>query len=56
MRAVDTVVMARVNLRELARKVEEVSVVLEGEGYQTWPEELLKVSQRLTECRKALEK
>jgi hypothetical protein len=56
MRAADEVVMARVNLRELARKVEEVAVVLEGEGYPTWPRELLKLSQRLTECREALEK
>jgi hypothetical protein len=53
---VDAVVMARLNLRELARKAEEVAVILEGEGFATLPGELLKASQLLTECREALER
>jgi hypothetical protein len=52
----DTRVLARVNLRELARKVEEISVILEAEGFHTLPGELLKISERLTECREALER
>jgi hypothetical protein len=48
--------LARVNLRDLARKVEEAAVILEGEGFRELPGELMKVSERLTECREALDK
>jgi hypothetical protein len=48
--------LARVNLRELARRVEEIAVLLEAEGFQALPGELLKISERLTECREALER
>jgi hypothetical protein len=52
----ETTVLARVNLRELARRVEEISVTLEQEGFATIPGELLEVSEKLTECREALER
>jgi hypothetical protein len=52
----DTRVLARVNLRELARRVEEIAVLLEAEGFTTIPGELVKISERLTECREALER
>jgi hypothetical protein len=52
----DTTVLARVNLRELARRVEEIAVVLENEGFRTMPGELLAISERLTSVREALEK
>jgi hypothetical protein len=48
--------LARANLRELARGAEEVAVLLEGAGYRTVPDELMKVSRRLTELREALER
>jgi hypothetical protein len=51
----DTRVLARVNLRELARRVEEIAVILEAEGFQTLPGELLSISSRLTACREELE-
>jgi hypothetical protein len=52
----DTLPIARVNLREMARKAEEMAVLLEGAGHQTIPGELRKISDRLTECREALER
>ena len=48
--------LARVNLRDLARQVEEAALVLDAEGFQTLPGELMKISQRLIECRQALER
>jgi hypothetical protein len=51
----DGVMLARVNLRDLARQVEEAALVLEAEGFQTLPGELMTISERLTECRQALE-
>jgi hypothetical protein len=51
---VDTRVMARVRLREMAREIEEVAVILEGAGYRMLPAELLKISRRLVEVREAL--
>jgi hypothetical protein len=48
--------LARVNLRDLARKVEEAALVLEAEGFQTLPGELLAISSRLTACREELER
>ena len=51
---VDTRVMARVRLREMAREVEEVAVILEGVGYRVLPAELLRISRRLVEVREAL--
>jgi hypothetical protein len=51
-----TVAIARVNLRDMARKVEEAAVLLEGAGYQAIPGELMTVSERLTELRMALER
>jgi hypothetical protein len=52
----ETTVLARVTLREIARRVEEISVALEQEGFTTIPGELLKISERLTDCRQALER
>jgi hypothetical protein len=52
----DGVMLARVNLRELARKVEEAALVLEAEGFQTLPGELLAISSRLIACREELER
>jgi primosomal protein N'' len=52
----DGVMLARVNLRDLARQVEEAALVLEAEGFQTLPGELMTISERLTECRQALER
>jgi predicted dinucleotide-utilizing enzyme len=51
-----TIAIARVNLRDLARKVEEAAVVLEAAGHQAVSDELMKVSERLTEIRLALER
>jgi hypothetical protein len=48
--------LARVNLRELARKVEEAAVILEGEGVRALPGELLAISSRLIACREELER
>jgi hypothetical protein len=48
--------LARVNLRDLARKVEEAALILEAEGFHALPDELMKISERLTECRQALER
>jgi hypothetical protein len=53
---IDTTALARVNLRELARKAEEMAILLEGAGYRALPGELMKVSERLTEIRQALER
>lgn len=50
-----TTAIAMVNLRELARKTEEASVMLEAAGYQMIPGELLKISARLVEVRRALQ-
>jgi hypothetical protein len=48
--------LARVNLRELARKVEEAALILEAEGFQSLPGELLAISSRLIACREELER
>jgi hypothetical protein len=52
---IDTVALARVNIRDLARKAEEAAVMLEGAGYGVIPGELMQVSERLTKIREALE-
>jgi hypothetical protein len=52
----DGVMLARVNLRDLARKVEEAALVLEAEGFRELPGELLAISSRLTACREELER
>ena len=52
----DGVMLARVNLRELARKVEEAALILEAEGFQSLPGELLAISSRLIACREELER
>ena len=52
----DTTFLARANLRELARQVEEIAVILEEAGYQTVPDELRQISQRLIDVRHALER
>jgi hypothetical protein len=52
----DTTFLARANLRDLARQVEEIAVILEEAGYQTVPDELRQISQRLIDVRLALER
>jgi hypothetical protein len=52
---IDLVGLARANLRDLARKTEESAVMLDGAGYKVLADELLKVSQLLTEFRQTLE-
>ena len=52
----DTVPLARVNLRQLARQVEETAIALREAGYKVVPGELMAISQRLTECREVLER
>ena len=51
----EAVGLARANLRDLARGVEEQAILLEGHGIRSIPGELVKVSERLIEIREALE-
>ena len=51
----DTVVIARVNLRALARQLEESAVLLEEAGHIDLPHELRAMSMRLVRIREALE-
>ena len=51
-----TTAIAMVNLRELARQTEEAAVMLEAAGYQAIPRELLAISARLVEVRRALQR
>ena len=48
--------ITRANLRELARKAEEIAVILEEAGYQALPGEMRRISQRVDDVRQALER
>ena len=51
----DMLGMARANLRELARKAEEIAVIVEEAGYQVLPGEIRLISRRIDDVRQALE-
>jgi hypothetical protein len=53
--AVDVRVVARYRLRDAARDLEEICVLLEDAGHEAMPGELRRMSERLLEIRRAVD-